>query len=1034
MLNQLFNYIVKISLRYRLLVIILAILWSILGLWVAKSTPVDVLPNLNKPTITIMTESEGQSALQVEQQVTNVLQTQLQGLSGLETIRSTSTLGLSIVYLNFEWGQDIYKLRQMVTERLMNVKNQLPNNIQPSLAPISSIMGEVMLFALPITQTDNQATNLENAMQAREYANFVARPRLLAIKGVAQVTPIGGVVRQYRITPNLAAINQSGLTLESLEKQLAGFGKNGSAGFLIQDEQEWVIQTVANQDLATLKNTPIKLDNTQETLPLHALANVEFGESIKRGDGMLNGKPAVILGVQKQPDADTLALTKELEKAIQALSASKPNVIESPVITFKQADFINKSIDNLSHKLINAAGIVAVIVWLFLGNLRSTLVTLTALPLSILTAMLCFKYFGLSINTMTLGGLAISIGELVDDAIVDLENITRRYKLAKKNGEVFTPSSFLKLIQEACLEVRGSVLYATLIIVVVFIPLLFLPNMEGKLFTPLGLAYIISILSSLLVAVTVTPVLSYYIVPKIKEEHPKYLIWLQNAYAKILAKCFNKTKLLSGFLLVALSISVVGLVLMPKNFLPPFNEGSMLLDFRMRPGTALEVNVNTVKEIQLELLKIKGIEHVGVRSGRAELDEHAEGVHVSEFDVKVVQGLSHAQAEKLNQQIRDVFEPYEANMSIGQPISHRIDHLLSGVRAPIAIKLFGSNPDILKQQAELIKDKLKTVAGLVEINIERQRKVPHIFIHPKETINIYGISEAQLFTQIEELMHGTKIAQIIDNKNSKQKFDMVMKLEVTNTEELSNILINTPSGSIALNQLADIELGESINQIVQENGQRRITITATTGERALSEVAQDIQKIIAAQKLPTGYFISFEGQYQAQNQATYIISSLSIIALLGVIAILYHLYKNWLWVALTLCNIPFAMLGAVALLYVTDTPLSIAAMVGFITLAGIASRNGILKITHYLTMLENNIPFNQDLILQGAKDRLSPVLMTALTASLALMPLLAQKHVPGSEILYPVAVVIVGGLLSSTLIDSFMTPLWFYALKKRTAE
>ncbi|MEY3995693.1 MAG: cation efflux system protein resistance-nodulation-division family [Pseudomonadota bacterium] len=1032
MLNNLFSKIVSVSLQYKILTLLLASIIAILGLFVAKHTTVDVLPNLNKPTITLMTEAGGKSALEVEQQITNVIQTQLNGLNGLSSIRSTSTLGLSVIYLNFEYGQDIYQLRQIVTERLMMLKNQLPNDVQPSLAPISSIMGEVMLIALPINDTPD-LDSMENSMQAREYADFVVRPRLLSIKGVAQITPIGGLVRQYRITPNLNALSNAGISLENLKQQLSYFGKSGSAGFLTIDNKEWVIQNLAKQDLYSLKNTPIQIANNQ-TMPLYALADVFFAPKIKRGDAMFNGKPAVIIGVQKQPDADTLTLTTQLEAAIKELSDNKPNMIDTPVITFKQADFINKSINNLSHKLINAAGIVAVIVWLFLGNFRSTVVTLTALPLSILITFLCFKQFGLSINTMTLGGLAISIGELVDDAVVDLENITRRYKLAKKTNEFFTPTALIKLIQSACLEVRGSVLYATLIIIIVFLPLLFLPNMEGKLFTPLGIAYIVSILSSLFVAMTVTPVLSYYIVPKIKCEHPKYLTGLQNIYASILEKCFNKIKLLTTTLILILIAAIIGIVFIPKSFLPTFNEGSILLDFRMQPGTALSANVETVNSIQQKLLKITGIEYIGVRSGRAELDEHAEGVHVSEFDVKIKEDIPYIQTQKIFSDIRGVFEDYDGSMTIGQPISHRIDHLLSGVRSPIAIKIFGANTDILKEQALQLQNKLKSIPGIVEVNLEKQRNVPHIFITIKSQADTYGISEAHLFKQIQDLLNGDNINQIINNQNSKQTFSMVLKIDTKDINDLNNMMIETPKGLIALQQLANINFGESINQIQQENGQRRIIISANIDENqsSLSTVANNVQHIIDTHSLPTGYFIKFEGQHQAKNQASYTIGGLAFLALLGVVGILYHLYKNWLWVALTMSNIPFAMLGAVALLYITSTPLSIAAMVGFITLAGISSRNGILKISHYLTMIEEGMTFNQGLIIQGAKDRLSPVLMTALTASLALLPVLLQKYQAGSEILYPVAVVIIGGLLTSTLIDSFMTPLWFYHIFKKS--
>jgi HME family heavy-metal exporter len=475
-------------------------------------------------------------------------------------------------------------------------------------------------------------------------------------------------------------------------------------------------------------------------------------------------------------------------------------------------------------------------------------------------------------------------------------------------------------------------------------------------------------------------------------------------------------------------------VFIPKSFLPAFNEGSILLDFRMKPGTALSANIETVSVIQQRLLKISGIEHIGVRSGRAELDEHAEGVHVSEFDIKIKKDIFYIDTQKIFSNIRTVFEDYDGSMTIGQPISHRIDHLLSGVRSPIAIKIFGGNTDILKEQAFQLQSKLKVIPGLVEVNIEKQRNVPHIFITIKPQASTYGISEANLFKQIQDLLNGEIINQIINNENSKETFSMVLKIDAKNINDLNNMIIETPKGLITVQQLADIHFGESINQVQQENGQRRIIVSANIDENqsSLSAIANNVQKVIDKHPLPTGYSIKFEGQHQAKNQASYTIGGLAFIALLGVIGVLYHLYKNWLWVALTLSNIPFAMLGSVALLYIMSTPLSIAAMIGFITLAGISTRNGILKISHYLTMIEEGMNFNQALILQGAKDRLSPVLMTALTASLALLPVLLQKHQAGSEILYPVAVVIVGGLLTSTLIDSFMTPVWFYHIFKKS--
>jgi heavy-metal exporter, HME family len=1032
MFQNLFNALLAFSLNNRRWVIILAIMWSFLGLFIAKDMPIDVLPNLNKPTITLMTELPGKSALEVEQ-ITNQIQSQMNGLNGLEVVRSTSSMGLSIVYLNFKWGEDIYKLRQMVSERLINLESSLPDNVSVHMTPVSSIMGEVMLFALPIKSQSQEA-----AMQAREYVDFNLRPQLLSISGVAQITPIGGMVRQYKVVPNLLALQAAGITLDDLKTQLSQFGKNSSAGFVIVDQKEWMIQNLANKDLSALQQMSIYSQAQQQSIALNQLADVSFAPAIKRGDALYNGKAAVIVGVQKQPNADTIQITKALEEALGSIKSNQ--LIDRPVVTFKQADFINYSINNLTSKLLSAAGIVAIIVWLFLGNFRSTLVVITALPLSLITALLCFKYFGLTINTMTLGGLAISIGELVDDAIVDLENCIRRYQQAKKNQELI---DLKELIKSACIEVRGSVLYATLIIIMVFVPLLFLPGMEGKLFQPLGFAYIAAILSSLLVAVTLTPVLAYYIVPKLTHTEPKFLVFLQGIYTKFLYKLFNQIKLLTFALAGLLICAVMGVIYIPKIFLPPFNEGSVLLDYRLTPGMALQTSRQNAEQISSQLKQIEGVQHVGVRMGRAELDEHAEGVHVSEFDVKFKPDLNQAQTNLIFDKIRNIFDAYEGSMSIGQPISHRIDHLLSGVRAPIVIKIFGTNTTILREQAAQLQQKLKKIQGLSEVNLEKQRLIPYIFIKPRANLSMYGLNEAYLLDYVQSLLIGQPINQIIDGN---KKFNLVLQastqinsdqnnLQITDLQaqlnQLEQLQIPTPSGNIALNYLAEIVAGESINQISQENAQRRMIVSANLSGDSLSNVAQQVNQVLKEHILPSGYYIKFDGQYAAQNQANQLLMGLALLALIAMVALLYQLYKNWLWVALVLTNIPFAMLGSVALLWLTKTPLSIAAMVGFIALAGIAARNGILKISYYLHELESGKPFTKDLILDGAKQRLSPVLMTALTASLALLPLVIQAHVPGSEILHPVAVVIVGGLLSSTLIDSIMTPLWFYRLYQR---
>ena len=1027
-----FKWLLDNSLSNRLLVIIASLVLMAYGAFTLSRTPVDVFPDLNKPTVTIMTEAGGMAAEEVEQLLTFPLETTMNGLPGVESVRSVSSAGLSFIYVTFDWSTEIFRARQMVSERLSAMEEGLPAGVVPRMGPISSIMGEIMQIAIPID------TAKISPMQVREYADWVLRPRLMAVPGVAQVIPIGGEVRQFQVQPNTVRMAELGISHEQLEGALKGFSSNTSGGFLELNGREYLIRNLGRTSrLEDLKNLALTTKNGQPIL-LRQIGEVAFAPAIKRGDAGFEGKPAVILGIQKQPTADTIALTRSIESALSDMKRSLPAGMDEPKVTFRQASFIEASITTLQGKLIGASIFVAVILFFFLGTLRPTIIALTAIPVSIFMTALVFKYFGLSINTMTLGGLAIAIGGLVDDAVVGVENVMRRLKVDRERHHDHRMNPH-ELVASATMEVRSAILYATIIIVLVFLPLFALPGMEGRLFVPLGIAFIVSTLASLVVSVTVTPVLAYYLLPRMRSLNhgdTKLLAWLKRGYRSSLQRVLNAPKPALVAAGLAVLLAAVAVPFFAKTFLPPFNEGTLLVGLRLNPGVTLAESSALAQQAEKLVKQVPEVTHVGRRSGRAELDEHAEGVHVSELDVglKPASELTRSM-DAISADIRSRLVNLPASIGIGQPISHRIDHMLSGVRSQIAIKIFGDDLDTLRGQADLLQSKLVAVPGIADLEIEKQVLAPQIKVRVDYAAAAqYGVPTPQILAALQSLVEGEKVTQIVEGS---RRFALVVRLpeSARSVEGLGNILLQTPSGPVPLSKVATIEDSDGPNQISRDDGKRRIVLSANAQGRALSEIVEDIRKVVADSKLPEGYFITLGGQFQAQEEASKLVGLLSIVSLVLMFVVLYSRYQSVTLSALIMVNIPLALVGAVLGLWISGQPLSVAALVGFITLAGISVRNGILKVSHYINLMRiEGEEFDHKMVVRGSLERLSPVLMTALVTAFALAPLLFEAERPGTEILHPVAVVIFSGLISSTLLDTYLTPVLFWLFGRKDAE
>jgi CzcA family heavy metal efflux pump len=1027
------NSIIRFSLNNRLTVMIVSIALLIYGGWITANLPVDVFPDLNRPVVTVITESHGLAPEEVETLVTLPIETSLNGTPGASRIRSSSGIGISIVYVEFEWGTDIFRNRQLVSERLQLAKERLPKGISPVMGPVSSIMGEIQFVGL--VSPDNSVS----PMDIRTTADWLVRPRLMTIAGISQVVVMGGELKQFQILVSSQKLQLKGISLENLKHTLAEISENTTGGFIDIGEKEFLIRPIGRvETIEEIENSAVGI-HLGKPVFVKDVATVKIGAKIKRGEGSIDGKHSVIMTIQKQPGASTIDLTKRIDEMLVDLKKALPKGIEVRSDLFKQSRFIEASVSNVEEALRDGAIMVAIILFMFLLNIRTTAITLISIPLSLVVTFIIFKVMGLSINTMTLGGLAIAVGELVDDAIVDVENVFRRLK---ENRSAVNPKHPLAVIYHASSEVRNSIVFSTIIVVLVFVPLFALGGIEGRLFAPLGIAYIISLLASLVVSLTVTPVLCYYLVSKSKVlEHKEdgFLVKKLKLWDEALLKrTLHHPKYVMALCLVLLIGALALLPLMGSNFLPSFNEGTATIGVASYPGISLKASDKIGTDIEKAMLSIPEVKSTIRRTGRAEMDEHAEGVHWSEIDVDFKEGGRNRQIvlQELRRKIEAVGDVY---VNIGQPISHRLDHLLSGVRAQIAIKVFGPDLSELRRLGGQIENTMKNVKGVVDLQLEPLVLIPQLkVLVDREEAGKYGMGPGALTNDLEMALNGETVAQVIEQQ---KLFDIFMRLDDesrNNPDSINAIIAKTMPNAqkIKVSDIAEVYEGTGPNMVNRENLQRRIVISANSHGRDLGSLIKEIQTNISKNvNLPEGYFIEYGGQFESQQSASKLILFLGIISLLGVFFVLYVHFNS---VALTLqimLNIPLALIGSIVAIYLTEREMSVATMIAFITLCGIASRNGIMMISHYIHLVkEEGEEFSEHMIIRGSLERLVPVLMTALSAILALTPLLFAKGEPGKEILYPVAVVIIGGLLSSTLLDIFVTPAIFFKYGKKSLE
>ena len=1045
------NRLIQFSLKNRLFVIALSALIMVYGVFTLVNLPIDVLPDLNRPRVTIFLEAGGMAPEEVETQANLPVETALNGAPGVEVVRSVASPGLGMVFVEFDWKTDVYRARQLTAEKLQTV--ELPEGITPQLGPISSIMGQIMMVAITGDTT--------SPMDLRTIADFTLRRRLMSVKGVSQVIPIGGERMQYQVLISPEKLRQYNVTIEDIDAALQLTNKNTTGGFVNNAGSEVLIRNIARTtDINDIANTVIKLTNGA-VVTLNQVADVKLGGGIKRGDGSFNAKPAVILSIEKQPTASTVTLTDDILEAIAEIQATLPSDVKIHTDVFQQRSFIVNSITNVEHALRDGFILVIIILFMFLLNFRTTIITLTAIPLSLIITAIVFKMFGISINTLTLGGLAIAIGELVDDAIVDVENVYRRLKenWALPDGQ---RKPLLRVIYEASSEVRNSIVYATIIVVLVFIPLFYLQGIEGRIFAPLGIAYITSITASLFVSLTVTPALCSYLLSKKKHlrhvnlkfwkkspsretdidaEHDSPLVkWLKKQDLKLLHWSLKRTK---GIIIGAALLIVTSFAIIPffgTEFLPAFNEGSFTVTAIAPAGTSLEESNKIGNIAEQQILKVDGVALTSRRTGRAELDEHAEPPSYSEIDVALKdEKTGGRERAMILEEIRHNLDVIKGvSINIGQPISHRLDHLLSGVRAQVAIKIFGNDLLTLRSTANQLQGVITGIDGVVDAQVENQVMIPQLMIRmDRAKIRQYGLQVGEVAEELETFYNGKQVGQIIEGQ---QSFDLIVRVNDTvrsNIEQIRNTPIATSGGAlIPLSQIATVELENSINVINHENTQRRIVVSANVQGRDLGSTVKDMQNTVRTNlQLPQGYYIEWGGQFESQQSATRMITILSLFSFAGIFLVLYSHFKSSHIALQIMLNIPLALIGSVITVLLTGGVFSIATLVGFITLTGIASRNGIMMISHYIHLVEHEgEKFDDKMIIRGSQERLVPVLMTALVAALALIPLTLDPTAPGKEILYPVATVILGGLISSTLLDIIVTPVVFKRFGRKAME
>lgn len=1005
--------------------------------------PIDIFPDLTRPRVTVMTECHGLAPEEVETLVTIPLETTFNGASGVEAVRSSSGVGLSIIHIEFGWNTNIYTARQIANERLATVLSRLPADVKPELAPISSLMGQIMLIGI------TSKNNLTAPMDVRTMADWVVRPRLLTVPGVSQVIVMGGGRKQYQVLVDPDSLISYGVTLHEVEAALEQSNLNSTGGYVRQGAMEFLVRGIGRANsIEELELTVVKAAPQRPVL-LREVARIVAAPQAKRGDSSVNGNPAVVLTIGKQPQADTRLLSDEIVKALDDLKLSLPKDIELNTDLYLQREFIDRGIHNVIEALRDGAILVLIILFLFLMNFRTTFITLTAIPLSIVITGLVFYGLGVSINVMTLGGLAVAMGELVDDAIVDIENVFRRLA---QNANAPVPRPRLRVIYEASLEVRSAIVFGTMLVILVFVPLFALSGIEGRLFAPLGIAYITSILASLLVSLTVTPVLASLLLSTSQKSHHEsdspLLRLLKSLVTPIIRISMHPAGLAVILLCVTTSIIGSGILAfhLGSDFLPPFDEGAAQVNVVLPPGASLEASNRASGMVDRAFQKLlvtaenpRGIIKAFVRrTGRAELDEHAEGVNISEYIVSINPESGKSRKEILATLRHELEAIPGIEYEVEQVLAHLLSHMLSGVNAQIAIKLFGDDLDVLRKQAQRIKQVIQEIPGIAPPVVEPQRLIPQLRIQlNREQLATYGLSAGAVNEFIETALNGKVTSTLLEGQ---RQFDILVRFDErfrNDFNQLQRMALELPNGGrIPLSAIAKIYEGGGPNTINHERVKRRIAIRANTTDRDLGSVVADIRRVISKNvELPEGYFVEYGGQFEAQQEATQLIGILSLASLAGVFLILYTLFPSTRIVLQIMLALPIAYVGGVAALWLTNQTLTVASLVGFISLGGIAARNGILLVSHYIHLMKaEGEEFSPQMVLRGSLERLAPVLMTALTAGIGLVPLVLGGQQPGKEILYPVATVILGGLITSTACEYIVHPGLFYLLSGTGAK
>ncbi|SMO49246.1 efflux RND transporter permease subunit [Fodinibius sediminis] len=1013
--------IIKGSLRQRLVVVVTSIILFIAGAYVVINMPVDVFPDLTAPTVTVMTEAHGMAPEEVEQLVTLPIETATNGASGVRRVRSATSKGFSIVWVEFEWGTDIYKARQIVNEKLSLVSSRLPEEVPPPvMAPISSIMGEIMLVSVE--------SDRHSELEIRTAADWEIRRRLLAIPGVAQVVPIGGGLKQYQVRVDPDKLKAYNVTLDQVTKAVEASNENFSGGFFQEYSQQYTIRGIGRAHSLDDIEQSVVAERNNQPITVEDIAEVKIDAAQKIGDASVNGDQAVIISIKKQPETNTLKLTERVDETLAQIEQNLPEGFTINTHIFRQADFINLAIENVIEALRDGAILVVVILFLFLANIRTTVISLTAIPLALITSVFVLEFFDITINTMTLGGMAIAIGVIVDDAIIDVENVFRRLRENARLPESKQKSA-MQVVFEGSKEIRTSIINATLIIMIVFIPLFFLSGLQGRMLKPLGLSYIVSIGASLIIAMTVTPVLCYYLLPgqasKGNLEESWFTKKLKSGYGRVLDSILRyKKSVLTGTLVLFLGTLLI-VPYLGSSFLPEFNEGTLVISAVTIPGTGLDESNEIGQRIEKILLDHPAVTGTARRTGRAELSEHAQGVNASEInvDLDIPEGKS---KEQVLEELRaDVSMVSGTNITIGQPLGHRIDHMLSGTRANIAVKIFGPDLYRLRTLAEEVRGQMEGVEGVVDLAVEQQQNVPQIQIRPnRRALARYGMSIGDLSEKIDVAFAGETVSQIIEGD---RLFDLMVRYDEEHRGRIKavrNAELTLKNGTVVpLSELASIKSRSGPNTISRENVQRKIVVSANVAGRDLRGTVNAISANVTENiNFPQGYFVEYGGQFESQAQATRTISLLSIVAILLIYLLLYLEFSSLKTALLVMVNLPFALIGGIFIVWFTSGIVSIASLVGFITLFGIATRNGILIVSHYQYLRWEEGKSFIDAIHQGAMERLNPILMTALTAGLALIPLALAAGEPGNEIQSPMAQVILGGLISSTLLNMIVIP------------